>query len=308
MMIDDGLLDILRCPLCRQGLKTEPAGLRCLNASCARLYPVDDGIPVMLADNRLERELGLTRDKWMQNYSLAPEKVSIEGDICLQDSDRFLRRFISLENGGLYLEAGCGMAKNALLLCRGGLKVVGVDICLNALKKAKAIFESEGRKGYFICADMNFLPLKDNLFDYVYAGGSLEHFPDTQRAAGELNRVLAPCGRLISTVPVISLSTLTYGQLSGNIPDLPVLRQLAEFFQIKLLRKKFMVYGYEKSFTAGKVIRILRRAGFTDIEWGPYHTHWEIKFFKSQAVKSLLRRLTRLRAFWPFIYATAKKA
>jgi uncharacterized protein YbaR (Trm112 family) len=53
-MIDPRLLEILCCPAetggqaCHGALEETPGGLRCL--VCGLLYPVEDGIPVMLQD------------------------------------------------------------------------------------------------------------------------------------------------------------------------------------------------------------------------------------------------------------------
>jgi uncharacterized protein YbaR (Trm112 family) len=48
MAVDPRLLEILVCPACRADVKEEAAGLTCLG--CGRVYPVRDGIPVMLAE------------------------------------------------------------------------------------------------------------------------------------------------------------------------------------------------------------------------------------------------------------------
>lgn len=48
-MISDELLEILACPKCHTKIEfTEPDRLRCPN--CRVLYPVVDGIPVMLIE------------------------------------------------------------------------------------------------------------------------------------------------------------------------------------------------------------------------------------------------------------------
>lgn len=49
-MIPQDLLDILVCPVCKKPLvlKDEGQGLKC--AECRRVYPVRDGIPIMLVD------------------------------------------------------------------------------------------------------------------------------------------------------------------------------------------------------------------------------------------------------------------
>lgn len=50
MAISQELLDILACPACKMDVKLTPdeKGLKCVN--CHRLYPIRDGIPVMLID------------------------------------------------------------------------------------------------------------------------------------------------------------------------------------------------------------------------------------------------------------------
>jgi len=50
MTITQELLDILVCPVCKTPVKLTPdtAGLKC--ATCRRVYPIRDDIPVMLVD------------------------------------------------------------------------------------------------------------------------------------------------------------------------------------------------------------------------------------------------------------------
>jgi LSD1 subclass zinc finger protein len=50
MAVSKELLDILVCPLCKTPVKLTPdsQGLKC--ATCRRVYPIRDDIPVMLVD------------------------------------------------------------------------------------------------------------------------------------------------------------------------------------------------------------------------------------------------------------------
>lgn len=50
MSIDHELLEILACPLCKESLKLikDDKGLQCVK--CGRIYPIRDGIPVMLIE------------------------------------------------------------------------------------------------------------------------------------------------------------------------------------------------------------------------------------------------------------------
>ena len=53
-----------------------------------------------------------------------------------------------------------------------------------------------------IRADAQQLPVADQSLDLVTALDVLEHLPDHERAAGEIQRVLRPGGTLIAAVPV----------------------------------------------------------------------------------------------------------
>ncbi len=53
MPLDPRLLEILCCPACHGDLAERPDGLRC--QGCGLLYPIEDGIPVMLVD-RAQKE------------------------------------------------------------------------------------------------------------------------------------------------------------------------------------------------------------------------------------------------------------
>jgi len=52
--IDPSLLEILVCPACHGAISEVEAGLTC--ADCKRLYPIRDGVPVMLVEEATRPE------------------------------------------------------------------------------------------------------------------------------------------------------------------------------------------------------------------------------------------------------------
>ena len=50
-MLDQELLNILACPICKKEVKLEHSFLVCTN--CRKRYPIKDGIPVMLVEEAL---------------------------------------------------------------------------------------------------------------------------------------------------------------------------------------------------------------------------------------------------------------
>ena len=53
LVIPKDVLDILACPECKSPVKLLPdeSGLKCV--SCRRMYPIRDGIPVMLVEEAI---------------------------------------------------------------------------------------------------------------------------------------------------------------------------------------------------------------------------------------------------------------
>ncbi len=46
--MDKQILDVLACPACKSEVEETGNGIRCCDTACARVYPVRDGVPVML--------------------------------------------------------------------------------------------------------------------------------------------------------------------------------------------------------------------------------------------------------------------
>ncbi|MCM8811877.1 MAG: Trm112 family protein [Candidatus Omnitrophica bacterium] len=49
-MIDKELLEILACPACRSSVEWRGDTIVCTGASCGLVFPVRDGIPVLLVE------------------------------------------------------------------------------------------------------------------------------------------------------------------------------------------------------------------------------------------------------------------
>ena len=49
-MITKELLDLIRCPACKAELRFDESAQTLTCAACRRVYPVRDGIPILLVD------------------------------------------------------------------------------------------------------------------------------------------------------------------------------------------------------------------------------------------------------------------
>lgn len=103
----------------------------------------------------------------------------------------------ALPREGLCLEIGVGTGRIALPLVGGGIRVVGVDISREMLKKL--IVKRDTQWPMVAVADATRLPFAGHSFAAAMAAHVLHLIPDWQSAAGELLRVLRPDGVFIAT-------------------------------------------------------------------------------------------------------------
>lgn len=92
------------------------------------------------------------------------------------------------------LDAGCGNGLLTEAIARGGSKVMGVDLINNLGTIIKNRQKSDNL--FFLKADLQNLPLKENSFDLIISNGVLHHTPDTKASFLRLARFVKPGGKL----------------------------------------------------------------------------------------------------------------
>jgi ubiquinone/menaquinone biosynthesis C-methylase UbiE len=233
-------------------------------------------------------------------------KQHLENDIL-----PYLRKFWKIDYNQAcnktYLEIGCGPTFLGNRLAKMGMNVIGLDFSLEALNMASKLFDEASLDATFICCDMSRTPIPSNTCDFIYGGGVLEHVKDTFSVVKELYRVTKLGGQVFNTVPYLSLASLTYRQLWGNAPDLPLLGHLSETIHKRLIGGKHMIYGYEKSFFGSKLKFLFLQAGFRKVEIGLFDLHLELTFIKSRTLKNFIRQLSKIRLFWHMVYINVIK-
>ena len=217
-----------------------------------------------------------------------------------------IKKHFALRPGTKFLEIGCGRARLALLLSQLGAEVTGLDISPQAIKLAKEIFQENNLRGRFVVGDTENLPFGERSFDLVFGGGVIEHIANTQKAFGEIYRVLKKNGKLITTIPCLSLTTLPQSFLTGATPQIPVIREINLLIHYRLLKGRYMKYGYEKIYSLNKLREFARKAGFKKIRIEPYLPPYDFKYVPT-AFKKIAAQLVRLRGFWPMIGLIGEK-
>ncbi|HIH16362.1 MAG TPA: class I SAM-dependent methyltransferase [Candidatus Diapherotrites archaeon] len=122
------------------------------------------------------------------------------------------------------LDTGCGEGVLAFLLAHNCRALVAVDLsCPNIQTARRILSEKDVQNVYFVVADAENLPFKDNGFDCVVSSHVLEHLPDFDKGLREIWRVTN--SRAVIAVPTcLNLCSMTmigggrFWELTLNAP------------------------------------------------------------------------------------------
>lgn len=302
----------LQCPECKGSLiYIAEDKLVCSVCSCE--FKVDDGIPVFLTN--ITDDLKLTIEKWNaiydKDWQSGAVHTSLENyeKIYLPDIKRQIFEAYPFDKQKpIYLEIGSGTFFFGQKIAANCELIIGIDICINALKIAKQMLDSAGIKNYLLInGDILNMPIKENSVDLLFGGGVIEHFDNTQQSINENYRVLKSGGISFNSVPWLNIGSLTYRQVWGNIPDFPVLKQTAELVHTKILKGKHMIFGYEKSFTRGKQKKMHFLAGFTNVEISKFQVPLTFDFVPKPIRAFLIKIANKSTLLWPMMKIVATK-
>ncbi len=225
--MDDWLRSHLVCPRDRGPLDLTGTQLVCENG---HLYPVFDGIPVMLVDDAVSTHGYL--DETLEQVSL-----NIDGEAKRQlrpigdnrhGVDAFVQGEVPYTSGSIYfaiqhkltrypipklplpraegtrfLDIGCNWGRWSIAAAQSGYRPVGIDPSLDAVLAARRVCDQLGVRADFVVADARFLPFADRSFSVVYSYGVFQHLSKANARLGitELRRVLDCGGRSLVQMP-----------------------------------------------------------------------------------------------------------
>lgn len=300
----------LICVDCQGSLSKSGNFLIC--QKCGRKYKYSNGILDCIGE--MAEEKIFSQKKWDIFYKnwQGKGKVDEEYEKSLPIFQKYgveqILKYYKVNKKTIYFELGCGTFTIGSLLAKECKLVIGIDFSMPALKIAKKIMDNNGIKNYLLIrGDIFKIPLKDKTVDLLYGGGVIEHFKDTSGCIREFARIMKKNGIALNAVPFLNIGSLTYRQLWGNIPDFPIIKQLAEWIHLKLLKGKHMYFGYELSFTRLKLKKLHLKYGFKKIKF--VRLDCEIMLgFLPVIVRPAARYLAENCSwFWPMMLVVAKK-
>jgi len=194
---------LLCCPICGSDLELQPSGVNCADPACAQVFPVVDGVPILINEARSIfsiDDFAQRRDTFFKSSGRTRTQQSLKqllpqisrnlkarhnyrrlADLLLAGSDR--PRVLII--GGSIL--GKGMEA---LASHAQLDLVETDVAL-------------GPRTMLVC-DAHDLPFKDGSFDAAIAQAVMEHVADPYRCAEEIHRVLKDDGYVYAESPLVA--------------------------------------------------------------------------------------------------------
>jgi len=111
------------------------------------------------------------------------------GELVAATQARVLANFVGRIRGRPILDVGTGTGRAALLMARGGAKVVGVDASEEMLAVARQRARDQGAAATFTIGDAHKLEFRDRSFDVAMSLRVIMHTPRWTECIGELCRV-----------------------------------------------------------------------------------------------------------------------
>lgn len=235
--MDHWLEEHLVCPRDHQKLEQHNEQLTCASG---HVYPIVDGIPIMLLDEvvptqwnttaTLERVAELRASQpsppedaprlWEpQQVPDSPNEVhphvqniivATGGNLYVSLTGKLPRYpipFLRLPRakGEMFLEIGCNWGRWCVAAARRGYSPVGIDPALEAVIAAREVCRQLKAPALFVVADGRYLPFAPGSFDVVFSYSVLQHFSkeNARLTLSEVARVLKTRGVSFIQMPNI---------------------------------------------------------------------------------------------------------
>jgi len=248
------ILDFIVCPQCKAdfGLdifyeekgRIKEGLLAC--TSCKEVYPVIDFIPRIIKgiintypdfcrkygfpinkgpapDIRLSDTEKLNR-KTMKSFGYQWTRA-IFSQVIPKFEDSFLNYIYPIQRdffcGKIGVDIGCGFGRHIYYAAKFGAEMVGIDF--SAAINSAYNNTKELPNVHLVQADIYYLPLRNNYFDFIYSIGVLHHLPDPEKGFNALLPLLRPKGNISIWVysksrPIVNFTIESIRLITKRIP------------------------------------------------------------------------------------------
>jgi ubiquinone/menaquinone biosynthesis C-methylase UbiE len=203
------------------------------------------------------------------------------GSLVRKYETEMILNLLSPKGGEIILDAGCGTGIFTLDILSSGSKVIGLDLSLSMLMRAKKKLKEYPFQ--MVLADMLNLPFQESSFDKVVSVTALEFIEDGKAAVGELFRVTKTGGRIM-VATLNSLSPWALRRRAGAKERHSIFEK-AIFRSPDELRSLASVEGvvktaihFQKEDDSERAVEIEREGKINNLNTGAFlAVHWEKK-------------------------------
>lgn len=203
-----------------------------LICSLGHKYPVINGIPIMLLEDKVSTQPAIFNETLKKIKSLQGsfEQANKQSNSYFDSSaiDPFVQEVIAATCGIMYrlvknklsrypipklplsggegrcfLDIGCNWGRWCVAAHRIGYKPVGIDHNLDAIMAARRVAQQLGAQVDYLVADARYLPFPEDTFDVVFSYSILQHFDksNVRLSLSEISRVLKKLGISMIQMP-----------------------------------------------------------------------------------------------------------
>ena len=266
---DSNLLELLACPNCYADLAADRDNLRC--TGCPSLYPVTDGIPILMPDTvdvahlREEESLAL-----MMRTKGASPRMEFNRRLWALSKREFwsVVRNTVPQTGKRFLYVGCGYDTSFREFEGSGHVFVNFDLIFGMLRTLRTDFGAKS----CVNGDVHRLPFRRGAFDYVATIDLLHHeseqLPEILTA---LSGLLKPNGVLF----IEDVNATGLFQLPKSMLPKPIYRALRSAYH-EARGSIHRPADYEVPTNVWRVKSILRSLGFKSVRAHPHEAYPEV--------------------------------
>ncbi|MCK4307755.1 class I SAM-dependent methyltransferase [candidate division WOR-3 bacterium] len=128
----------------------------------------------------------------------------------------------------LAIDLGCGTGRYTEYLSRKSDIVVDVDIDEKMLKRVR----DKNINPFLVCASIDILPFKENLFQFALLTDVIEHSKDDKQVINETARILEKNGRILISIPLLPPPYPDSAHIRAGYSENQIIALLKDNFQI----------------------------------------------------------------------------
>lgn len=200
MRIQSAIRELLICPACGSHLADGEGILRCESGNCGEVYPIVDGIPILINEKNSIFRLSDYREGQNTFYNLSSQARRGKKRLASLIPD-FALNFVSPKNYAALAERLRERSERPKILVIGGSVFNwGMEPLLSSSFELIESDVSFGSRTSLIL-DAHDIPFESNTIDVVIVQAVLEHVLDPVRCVEEIHRVLRNDGLVYAETP-----------------------------------------------------------------------------------------------------------